>query len=459
MKTPKKTLSVFSLVMINVIAVDSLRTLPISAHLGLSLVFYYLVAAFAFFIPVGLVATELATAYPNTGGIYIWVREAFGKRSAFITIWLQWIYNVVWYPTIMAFIAANLAYLFDANLAGNKYYLLWISLIFFWLFTGLNALGMRVSSWVSTLGALLGTLLPMLGIIMMGSIWFIKDYPLAVDLNSSWIPDVSEFSEMSLLSGVLFGLIGLEMSAVHAEEIRNPQRDYPRSIFYSTIIIFLSLVLSSLAIVFVVPQEKLSMVSAFIDAYVIFFDAFHAHSLVLVIVWLIVLGSLSGVSAWIIGPTKGLLVCARDGALPNWLSKTNKQHVPINLLWVQAFIFSILTVLFVCVDSIHAAYWFLSDLSAQMALMVYILMFAAAIKLRYSEPHRTRSYRIPGGNWVMWLVAGIGILCCTFTIAVGFIPPSQLNIGMKNWFAAYLLIGLTVFIAIPWLWYTMRKNK
>ena len=118
MPSSKRVLSVFSLVMINVIAVDSLRTLPLTAKLGLSLVSYYVLAAFVFFIPVALVAAELATAYPSTGGIYIWVREAFGRRVAFITIWLQWIYNVVWYPTILAFIAATIAYLFAPELSS-----------------------------------------------------------------------------------------------------------------------------------------------------------------------------------------------------------------------------------------------------------------------------------------------------------------------------------------------------
>ena len=135
MNPAKKVLSVFSLVMINVIAVDSLRTLPISAKLGAALISYYIVAALAFFIPVALVAAELATAFPKTGGIYIWVREGFGKKAGFITIWLQWIYNVVWYPTILAFIAATIAYLFEPSLANNKTYLLITVLGLFWLFT------------------------------------------------------------------------------------------------------------------------------------------------------------------------------------------------------------------------------------------------------------------------------------------------------------------------------------
>ena len=146
MASSKRVLSVFSLVMINVIAVDSLRTLPISAQLGFSLISYYAFAALLFFIPVALVAAELATAYPSTGGIYIWVREAFGKRTAFMTIWRQWVYNVFWYPTIMAFVVSTLAYLFDPNLANHALYLLTTMVGLFWLFTFLNCQGMKTSS-------------------------------------------------------------------------------------------------------------------------------------------------------------------------------------------------------------------------------------------------------------------------------------------------------------------------
>ena len=109
----KKTLSVTSLVMINVIAIDSLRTLPMGAEYGFSLVFYYLLAAITFFMPVALVAAELATGWPETGGVYVWVREAFGKKIGFITIWLQWFYNICWYPTIMAFHRGDAGLLFQ----------------------------------------------------------------------------------------------------------------------------------------------------------------------------------------------------------------------------------------------------------------------------------------------------------------------------------------------------------
>lgn len=86
MQTSSKALGFFSLVMINVIAVDSLRSLPIGAAYGFSVVTYYLIAGILFFIPSALAAAELATQWPVTGGIYIWVREAFGRKAAFVTM-------------------------------------------------------------------------------------------------------------------------------------------------------------------------------------------------------------------------------------------------------------------------------------------------------------------------------------------------------------------------------------
>ena len=451
MHPSKKVLSVFSLVMINVIAVDSLRTLPMSAKLGLPLVSYYLVAAIAFFIPVALVAAELATAYPNTGGLYVWVREAFGRRAGFITIWLQWIYNVVWYPTILAFIAATLSYLFAPQLANNKVYLLTTALSLFWLFTLLNCFGMKISSIVSVIGASIGTILPMVGISLLGALWLFQDRPLTVDLPSTWLPDFSSIGNLALFSAILFGLIGVEMSAVHAEEVKNPQRDYPRAILYSTVLILATLVLGSLAIVIVVPNEKLSVVSGLIDAYAVFFNTYHMPWMTKLIAILIVLGGVSGVSAWIIGPTKGLLVSARDGSLPDVFSRVNRYGSPVAILVTQGIIFSLLSSVFILLDSINAAYWLLSDLSAQMALLVYIFMFAAAIKLRYSQPNQPRSYKIPGGNFVMWLVAGIGIICCLAAMVIGFVPPTQIPIGNLFFFEGFLISGLFLFVVLPWI--------
>ncbi len=454
----KRVISVFTLVMINVIAVDSLRTLPLTAKLGFSLVFYYSLAALGFFIPLALVSAELATAYPEAGGIYIWVREAFGRKAAFITVWLQWIYNIVWFPTILAFIAATLAFFISPALANHPKYLWVATLGLFWLFTLLNCFGMKISGLVSTIGATVGTILPMLGIIALGVTWVLLGKPLSVSIDSkSWLPDFSSLGNLSLFSVVLFGLLGIEMSAVHAEEVKNPQRDYPKALFYSTLIILTTLVFGSLAIVVVVPQEKMSVVSGLMDAYNIFFKAYKLPWMVSITAACIIIGGLSGVAAWILGPAKGLLVAARDNCIPPFFARVNRYGAPINLLIAQGLIFSVLSTTFIFFETINAAYWILSDLCAQMALMVYIFMFTAALRLRYKKPYQRGAFTIPGGNWLIWILCLLGIFCCTAAIMIGFIPPSQINIGSKWVFESFLIGGLVLFVAIPWL-FIRKKN-
>lgn len=446
----RKVLSVFSLVMINVIAVDSIRNLPFSAEYGFSILFYYALAAICFFIPIALVAAELATGWPENGGIYVWVREAFGKKWGFVAIWLQWIYNVVWYPSILAFLVSTATYLINPSLDENRWFMLATVMIVFWGATILNCFGMKLSSWISTIGAIIGTLLPMALMIILGAVWLWEGHPSQIQFGWGHVwPDLSSLNNLAFLIAVLFGLLGMEMSAVHAEEVKNPQRDYPRALRWSTLLILGSLMLSSLAIAVVIPNDKISLVSGVIDAFGLFFNVFHMSWMIPVIVICIIIGGISGVSAWIIGPTKGLLEAARDDSLPNWLQKTNKHGAPTPILLLQGLLFSVLSSLFLLFPSVNAGYWFLSALTAQIAMMVYLFMFAAAIYLRYKSPNKPRAYQIPFGNKGMWLTAGLGFITCLGAITIGFIPPEGIVLGSLKRYESLLVLGIFLSFLIP----------
>lgn len=449
----RKTLKTFQLVMINVIAVDSIRTLPFSAELGFSLVFFYLLAGLFFFIPSGLVAAELGTGWPNTGGIYVWVREAFGKKASLCVIWLNWIYNVVWYPTIMALIAGIFTYFFNPDLATNKLYMVLMILGLFWAATIINLFGMKVSSAISTIGAIVGTLLPMVFIVILGVVWLGESEPSQIAFSwDALIPDLSQSGNLAFFSSILFGLLGLEMSATHAAEVRNPKKDYPRSVFISIGIILATIVFSSLAIAITVPHQKLSLVTGMLQAFFIFFQGYHIPWMAPIIAGAIIIGGLSGVSAWIIGPTKGLMVAAEDGSLPQFMRQRNSKGVPSNVLILQGVIVSILCLAFVLMPTVNSSFWLLSQITAQLALLVYIGLFAAGIRLRYKQGYVARSFTIPGGKkFGMWFVALCGILACLIAFGLGFIPPSQ--VGITNVFVYELLLigGIVIASGFPLL--------
>ena len=126
-------ISVLALVLLITGAIDSIRNLPATALFGSSLIFFFIFSAIVFLIPVALVSAELSSTWSEEeGGVYSWVRHAFGDNMAFFTIWLQWINTMVWYPSILLFIAGTLAYLINPELAQNKFYLISVILIVFW---------------------------------------------------------------------------------------------------------------------------------------------------------------------------------------------------------------------------------------------------------------------------------------------------------------------------------------
>lgn len=453
-----KSLSVFTLAMINVIAVDNLRSLTAGAEYGFALVFFYALAALLFFIPTILVTAELATGWPNTGGVYVWVREAFGPRWGFLTIWLQWIYNVVWFPTIFAFIAGISAYLIYPQLANNKIYMLSVILIAFWSATLLNCLGIKISSWLSIIGAIVGTIIPMFLISALGFLWIYAGNPSQVHFSfNDLLPNLSHVHNLAFLTNILFGLMGMEMSAVHAGDVRNPQRDYPRALIYSSLIIIVTLVCSCLAITIVVPVKELSLVSGLIDAFKIFFHAYHMDWFLPVIAILIILGSLSGAAAWIMGPARGLLVASHDNDLPRFLEKHNKHQAPVGILLTQGLIVTLLCAVFLLMPTVNSSYWILSNLTAQLGLMFYILMFAAAIRLHYKCNHVKRAFKIPGGSLGIWLVCGTGIVTCLGAIILGFLPPTQISVGNIALYETMLILGIVLFSAPPFVLYAVKS--
>ncbi len=454
----KKTLTVFHLVMINIVAVDSLRSLPIGAKLGLSLFYYYGLATLFYLLPLALVTAELATGWPNRGGIYVWIREAFGARAGFLVVWLQWIYNVVWYPTILSFIAGTLAYLFDPSLVDNKIYMLLTTVSIFWLTTLINCFGMKISSLISTLGAIIGTIIPMVVIISIGAIWFCAGKPLQIDFSWQALIPQQHLTTLPYYLAILFGLMGIELSAVHADEVKNPKRDYPVALVYSTFIIIITLVLSTLAIVLILPNDQINLVSGLMAAFASFFAQMHLSFLLPMIAIMIVIGSFASVSTWIIGPTKGFLVAAEDTNLPRWLKKTNRHGVPTNILILQGIIFTLLCSLFLISPTVTDAYWVLSALTAQLALIVYMFLFSAALYLRLHQADVPRGFHIPGGKVGISLIAGFGLLTCIFAFLAGFIPPDLVAKHNELGFVTLMVSGILIFLGMP-LIFSFMYNK
>lgn len=460
MSNRKHSLTIFSLIMITVGSVDSIRNLPATALFGSQLISFFIMGALFFLIPTALVSAELASGWPKQGGVYIWVKEAFGQRTGFLAIWLQWIENVIWYPTILSFVAGTIGYLINPALANNPYFLWLVIVASFWGATFVNLRGMSSSAMFSNVCAISGLLLPMSLIIGLGAAWVAGGNPLHISFDSQSIaPHWQDKSMWVSLTAIMMSFCGIEIATVHANDVNNPQRVFPRALMYSVAIILSTLILGSLAIAIVLPQQDINLVAGIMQAFDAFFARYHLTFLMPVIALMLVLGGLGGVSNWIIAPTKGLLVAAEDGNLPEGFRRTNQQGAPRAMLITQALIVTLLSAMFLFMPSVNGSYWLLTALAAQLYMLMYLLMFAAAIKLRLSAPEQPRGFRVPGGMAGLLLVAGVGMFGTLVTLAVSFIPPEGINIGSVSRYEFTLISGLILMCLPPFVSSWLQRRK
>lgn len=460
MTSKKYALTIFSLTMITVGSVDSIRNLPATALFGSQLMAFFFLGALFFLIPSALVSAELASGWPRQGGIYIWVKEAFGKKSGFLAIWLQWIENVIWYPTILSFVAGTIGYLINPAMANNSWFLWIIIVCSFWGATLLNLRGMSSSAWFSNVCALSGLLLPMSLIIGLGAVWIAGGNPLQVHFDSQSItPHWHDRSMWVSLTAIMMSFCGIEIATVHANDVQNPQHAFPRALIYSVIIILSTLILGSLAIAIVLPQSDINLVAGIMQAFDAFFARYHLLWMMPVVAVMLVMGGLGGVSNWIIAPTTGLLVAAKDGNLPKVFQRTNPRGAPVVMLITQAVIVTFLSTLFLFMPSVNGSYWLLTALAAQLYMLMYLMMFIAAIKLRFSAPEHPRAFSIPGGKTGLILVAGTGIVGTVTTLVVSFLPPEGINVGSTSHYEMTLILGLLLTCSPPFIstWWQNRR--
>lgn len=444
--------------MISVAGIINLRSLPMMATVGLNAVFFYLLAALVFLIPGALVCAELASNFPQAGGIYAWVKQAFGEKTGFFAMWSEWFNNIIGFPATASFIAIAILYLFNPALAQNKLLVLGILLSILWGCTLYNFLGVIASSRLNILGALFGTIIPALIIIVLGASWLLLGKPAQISLAHDSLLPAFHINNLVFFTGVLSSYAGMQITAFHAPNVQNPQRNFPLAIGIAVILIVMITLLSALAIAIVVPQQQIQLVSGVMEAFKDFFQAFQLNWAQPVVVLLIIISGISTLTAWLLGPARGLAVAAQDGDFPKYFGKESQRGIPVRILLLQVSVATLLAFLFVLLPNLNVAFWLLTVLTSQFTLIMYILLFSAAIALRKkvaanSEP----TFKIPGQGVGHWLICSIAIIVCAGAYILGFFPPAQLLIPNVCVYEGLLALGNLVYLVLPILIYKRSK--
>ena len=413
----KKLSSLFLLIMLIVSAIDSIRNLPSTALFGNDIIFFCILGAVTFLVPIAWLSSHLSQSYPESGGIYEWLKMAFSPAIAILGIWLQWVNTVIWYPTILSFIAGTLAYAINPTLIHHQSFFIGTMVISFWLLTLINLFGIQSSALFASICTAIGVFLPLFIIIICAIFWALTHHHTQIHLNPThWIPQHLEDTHWTSLTAIIASYLGIELATVHSHSIQNANKLFPPALFISVVIIVSTMISGSFSIAMVIPTKDLSLVQGVMQAFTYFFKQFHMNYLSPFMAGCLIVGSLGGMINWIISPSEGLVQASIDGHLPQFIARKNRFGAAYWMLISQAIIVSIIGFSFVFIKSINQFYWLLTDLSTELYLMMYVLFIGSAFVLLRKKEKRMK----------MTAIALIGIIGCIIALVVGFFPPKLL---------------------------------
>jgi glutamate:GABA antiporter len=443
--TTRKYISWTALALVTVGSVGYLGSAPATSVFGLASVFLYVVPAFVFLVPVSLVAAELASGW--SGGVYNWVREGVSAPMGLLAVWCEFSQTIFYYPALLGYVGSTLAYAIDQRLASNGVYTAAVIIVLFWGGVLVSSRGASVVARLSSSGTLIGTLIPGAILVALGVIYLLQGNQSAAPMNVHHVvPPWHGLASVVLVVNSFFTYAGVEINAVHVDELRDPGREYPRSIFLAMGLVLAVFIFPTLAIAWVIPEHQISLTAGVMQAFDSLFRHFGLAFAVPLIAVALALGALAGMIAWLDGPSEGLLRIGREqGYLPPYFQEVNREGIEVHILTAQGAVITVIALLYALVPTISRAYWIFTAMATQVYLIMYALMFIAAVRLRLTHPDHPRGYKVRR----LGLLCLLGGVSSVIAFAIGFVPPSQLGHQSPLTYGLLILTGILVIGIIP----------
>lgn len=454
------------LLLFSVSAILTIDTLASAASMGASWFSWWLYVMVAFFVPYGLMTAELGAAWPGEGGIYVWVREAFGQRWGSLAAWFYWINNAYWVPSVYMVFAGTFHTIFLKDVlpqalregAGGTWLQAGIAIAVTWLTVLLGVLRLSVSKWVPNLGAVVKCAL-FVGLGLLGLGWVLAGRPAANDFGlGAFVPRFSD--SLAFLPVLLYNTLGFELMSSAGEEMRDPQRDVPRVILVSGAVIAVVYMLGAAGILLAVPISELSLVTGTWDALAVLGKLWGTagETLVLILGLGFLYACVANIVTWSLGVNRVIAAAALEGTAPALLGRLHPRY---NTPWVAFVVMGLVaTALLVGNAALSSdasnVFWMIFKLSGLCLLLSYLLVFPAFLVLRRKRPDQPRPYLMPGGAAGAWAAT----ILCTLAIAGSallFFKPSPGT--LDPWGEFWLLLGETALTFVVGLALLPRRPR
>lgn len=462
--TTKKSLTLFGFFAMTASMVMAVYEYPTFATSKLHLVFYLLLGGFLWFIPVALCAAEMATVDGwEKGGVFTWTGKNLGKKYGFANLFFEFFEITVGFVTMIYFILGALSYVFDWPALNSNPMIKFIGvLVIFWILALSQFGGTKYTAKIAKIGFIVGILLPAAILIILALVYIIQGNPIYISSKDTFVPDFTKVNTLVVFVSFILSYMGVEASATHANEMDNPKKEYPLAMLLLVIVAIVVSTLGGFAIAAVIPQDQINLSAGVVQTFAVLLGHFTANNTILVkiIALLLAFGVIAEVSSWVVGPTRGMIIAAEEGAIPKSWAKTNEHDVPVYLVIAQGIIVSIWdAVLTFGAGGSNLSFLAAMSLTVVIYLSGYILFFVGYIKAILGEG-LNGAYQMPGGKPVKIIVAIIGLATSIFAFFISFVPPTSIagNAVQSHEYMWMLIISYVISLILPFAIYDLCQK-
>ncbi|WP_394173428.1 APC family permease [Thalassotalea litorea] len=426
-----KTLGKRDIFLFCVSAVLLLDTLAAGAVMGPTVIFWWLLLTVIFLIPFGAISTELGTAYPEQGGIYAWVKRAYGQKMASRISWYYWANVAVWVPAIFILFAGIFSQLFFPDLSLNAQIIM--GLVMIWLTVVVNIVALNIGKWIPNIGAAFKIII--FSILIYGGISYGLEHGVANEFSLQTMIPSLENGGLSLqyLPAVVYGMLGFELASASSDEMKNPTRDLPKAVFSSIAVVVGAYILATSAILIALPAGDVDVVDGLIVTLNQFFGGTPEGNALVIILGVGALYTFfSNGTTWSMGANRAAAEAAIDKELPQVFALESKQGTPVGAAILLGLAASTLLVLYgFLAGSNEDLFWSLFAFSGVIFILPYVVMCTAFVKIR--EQHigtmgviaEDGTFRFPGTPAFVKACAYLCTIILSLTIFLFIYVPGE----------------------------------
>ena len=450
----KRVLNLWDLVLFHITAIVGVRWLAVAAENGYTSITLWTTAFFFFFIPQAFVVLRLTRKWPVEGGLYEWTKRTYGPFHGFVSGWCYWANNIIYYPTLLTVAAGFATYMFGKrfiHLENSPVYIMGFSIIALWIILGLNIIGLDIGRWVQNVGGL-STWVTTGLVILFGGVYLAKFGSATPWSLSELIPKFS-FETFNFWSYLCFAFAGFELISLMSGEVKNPERNIPRSILIAGTIATVIYILGTLSLIISIPKEETHLITGILQALSHQTDVFNIPFLTSIVAFFLVLSHSGGVGAWLTGSGRILYVVGVDKYFPPMFSKIHPRwRTPHIALITQGILSTFFIILSGLGSTVEQFYKLLLDFTVIIYFIPYIYLFASYITLtQRNELHLSK---------IGVLLAAMGLLSTTVAILFSFSPLSTaVTLSEKLFHISKVIFGSLFMIGLGLVFYWRAERK